>query len=180
MGPISSPSITPHSCLAEVHVVHGGDRGQPRARRAGQGVEGDALDLVVTIGLEAVATNHTRAVVQDGFVVGDGRELDHRTSIIPRADGGRRRGGAAPTNVPTIATRRARRRTARAGGIAGCGPDELHRGDDGRQLLRRRLRPQRGTLPCFRFGSSSRLVRSMSRPLISMGRVMAGSITSSM
>ena len=36
-----------------------------------------------------------------------------------------------------------------------------------------------GTLPCLRFGSSSRFDRSSSRPAMSLMRVSAGSITSS-
>ena len=39
---------------------------------------------------------------------------------------------------------------------------------------------QRGTLPCLRFGSSSRLVDSIRNPATSFRRVSAGSITSSM
>ena len=37
-----------------------------------------------------------------------------------------------------------------------------------------------GTLPCLRWGSSSRLVRSIARPATSLRRVSAGSMTSSM
>src|SRR5205085_3988866 len=92
--------------LAEVHVVHGGDGGETRAAGSRQRAERDSLDLVVTIRLEPVATNHARAVVQDGFVVGNRRELDHATSILTTVGDGRRPGAAAPTSAPTIATRR--------------------------------------------------------------------------
>ena len=40
--------------------------------------------------------------------------------------------------------------------------------------------PYSGTLPCLRFGSSSRFDRSMARPAMSFRRVSAGSMTSSM
>ena len=40
--------MTPHIVLAEVHVVDGGDRGQPLAE-VGQRAEREALDLVVGV-----------------------------------------------------------------------------------------------------------------------------------
>ncbi len=65
---------------------------------------------------------------------------------------------------------------------AARGHDELDRGHDGGGLLLGRRGADlhyKGTLPCLRFGSSSRLVRSISRPAMSLIRVSAGSITSS-
>ena len=66
--------------LAEVHVVHGGERGQALTGGASQRAEGEAVELVDGVRLEVVVATDRYAVVHDRVVVGDGRQL-HRPFV---------------------------------------------------------------------------------------------------
>ena len=181
-GPSGMPVHDPAHLLAEVHVVDGGDRGQPLAE-ARQGAEREAVDLVVGVGRQAAVGAGLGAVVDDGLVVGDRGELSHRghqgrsrrtaIGLVHQRPANRQRGGGF--DAPGATTAR--------------GHDDLDGRRDRRRLLvasasaaRRRdplVRHHSGTLPCLRLGSSSRFERSSSRPATSLMRVSAGSMTSS-
>ncbi len=178
--------------FAEMNVVHGREAAQQLAARPRQGAHLDAHQRVLRVRREPVEPMHLGALVEHDFVVGDRRELErHHGSSRPATTGGLgARRPDAPTSDPRSATPGrfiddgARRRR-------GSRPGHLDRGDDRCHLLlgRRRVdvadlrcrrgRCHSGMFPCLRRGSSSRLVRSMRRPAMSLTLVSAGSMTSS-
>ena len=80
--PESRPVDDPALGLAEVHVVHGGERRQPLAAGRGSVRNAKPSSVVLGVGLEVVVATDVGAVVDDGLVVGDGRQLGHRSSAL--------------------------------------------------------------------------------------------------
>jgi hypothetical protein len=61
--------------LAEVHVVHRGEAAQQLAAGAGQGVDRDAVQLVVAVRGQPVVAAGSRPVVQHDEVIGNGGDV---------------------------------------------------------------------------------------------------------
>ena len=68
---------------AEVDIVDGGNGGQPLTWRSRQGPKLDALLLIGGVGVQPGQMGDVGAVEDDGFVVGDRKQLTGHGFIVP-------------------------------------------------------------------------------------------------
>ena len=137
-----------------------------------------AVEDVGGVGLELVVAADLDAVVDDGDVVADRGELDRHGQYqgrSRRAATGRahhrplHRQPEARAIASPLTTVIGRGHVISTAATIAAASSSLGTGDS----------DQSGMFPCLRRGSSSRLVRSRSKPAISLARVSDGSITSS-